>query len=90
MEENINFQSEAMDTTPSPDFNDTDTVSENSSTTLNTTEEPLVTVKYNHNLKSYSLKEWGGKECINLTMGITVVHQLILVIQVVLADMGMR
>ena len=57
MEENINFQSEAMDTTPSPDFNDTDTVSENSSTTLNTTEEPLVTVKYNHNLKSYSLKE---------------------------------
>ena len=57
MEENINFQSETMDTTPSPDFNDTDTVSENSSTTLNTTEEPLVTVKYNHSLKNYSLKQ---------------------------------
>ena len=57
MEENTTFTSEAMDTTPDASPNDTLNASEDLSTTLNTTEEPLVTVKYNHNLKSYSLKE---------------------------------
>jgi len=57
MEENMNFSSEDMDTTPDTSPNDIDDASKDLSTTLNTLEEPLVTVKYNHNLKNYSLKE---------------------------------
>jgi len=57
MEENMNFSSEDMDTTPDTSPNDIDDAPKDLSTTLNTLEEPLVTVKYNHNLKNYSLKE---------------------------------
>ena len=57
MEENMNFSSEDMDTTPDTSPNDIDDASKDLSTTLNTLEEPVVTVKYNHNLKNYSLKE---------------------------------
>lgn len=57
MEENITLQGETMDTTPDVTPENIDNASEDLSTTLNTSEEPFVTVKYNHNLKNYSLKE---------------------------------
>ena len=57
MEENNTLLSEAMDTTPDTSLCDTVNDSDSLSTTLKNTGEPLVTVKYNHNCKNYSLKE---------------------------------
>lgn len=57
MEQNLQISGEATDTIPSFAEDNNDTAKECLSTTLTTAEEPFVTVKYNHNLKNYSLKE---------------------------------